>query len=147
MCIMVDDSHTKTCTKCSETKPLTSFHKSGGKLKDGSPKRRGICSACCNKIDRDRYDGNRREYMRQANTRRNEAAWELKRKHLLECLDCGTTDTRVLEFDHVRGEKLFNIGGIRKGMKALEEEIAKCDVVCANCHRIRTYDRDKTWRT
>jgi hypothetical protein len=85
--------------------------------------------------------------MRQANTRRNEAAWELKRKHLLECLDCGTTDTRVLEFDHVRGEKLFNIGGIRKGMKALEEEIAKCDVVCANCHRIRTYDRDKTWRT
>ena len=61
-----------------------------------------------------------------------------------ECTDCGTTDVRVLEFDHVRGVKdkeisrLVNDGYSRQ---RLYKEIAKCDVVCANCHRIRTYAR------
>jgi hypothetical protein len=45
----------------------------------------------------------------------------------------------VLEFDHL-GDKSFNIAkGLRdRGWDALIAEIAKCDVVCANCHRRRT---------
>lgn len=61
------------------------------------------------------------------------------------CADCGyNKHPAALEFDHRPGEtKLFNIGekmGTRS-RKALWEEIAKCDVVCANCHAIRTSER------
>lgn len=49
-----------------------------------------------------------------------------------------------MDFDHVRGKKSFNIGGGKMGtpsFEAIEVEIAKCDLVCANCHRIRTEKR------
>jgi len=49
----------------------------------------------------------------------------------------------VMDFDHVRGKKLFEIGAgsYKRGLKAVLEEIAKCDVVCSNCHRERTHRR------
>jgi hypothetical protein len=55
------------------------------------------------------------------------------------CADCGETDPLVLEFDHL-GDKKFNVGaGMReRSWQAVRDEIAKCDVVCANCHRRRT---------
>lgn len=57
----------------------------------------------------------------------------------------------VLEFDHVpgRGKKVGNVGDLAKygsWPKALRE-IAKCDIVCANCHRIRTHTRAGDYRT
>jgi hypothetical protein len=58
------------------------------------------------------------------------------------CADCGGKfPPCVLDFDHVpeRGPKLFNIGTSDVSIKRLEAEIAKCDIVCANCHRIRTW--------
>src|SRR6266849_670862 len=60
------------------------------------------------------------------------------------CLDCGGRfHFSAMDFDHVSGTKLFNVGNSRSysHFKILAE-IAKCDVVCANCHRIRTYRRD-----
>ncbi len=47
-----------------------------------------------------------------------------------------------MDFDHVRGEKKFNLGSVlalNVSAEILDEEIAKCDIVCANCHRIRTH--------
>lgn len=56
------------------------------------------------------------------------------------CADCGRVyPFYVMEFDHVRGEKAFNIGGAKVSRKRLLDEIAKCDVVCSNCHRERTW--------
>jgi hypothetical protein len=52
------------------------------------------------------------------------------------CLDCGETDIDVLEFDH-RDPKLKrnNLAVMMSyGLKAITDEIAKCDVRCANCH-------------
>jgi 5-methylcytosine-specific restriction endonuclease McrA len=60
------------------------------------------------------------------------------------CVDCGESDPIVLEFDHVRGDKKYDVSFIVvQGMSIakLEEEIAKCEVVCANCHRRRTARR------
>jgi hypothetical protein len=65
-------------------------------------------------------------------------------KEVHPCVDCGNDNWIVLQFDHVRGKKLFNVAdGIRRslGLKTLEAEIKKCEVVCANCHAIRTYSR------
>ena len=48
----------------------------------------------------------------------------------------------VMEFDHVRGDKKFDIGsGMASGIHIIMKEVAKCDIVCANCHRIRTHKR------
>jgi len=59
------------------------------------------------------------------------------------CLDCGyNQNPEALEFDHVRGEKrdtLAAMAGYKK--ETLLEEISKCEIVCCNCHRIRTHER------
>jgi hypothetical protein len=49
----------------------------------------------------------------------------------------------VMDFDHVSGKKRFNIGSdiIEMTMKTFLEEISKCEVVCSNCHRHRTFMR------
>lgn len=62
------------------------------------------------------------------------------------CEDCGGSfPPCAMDFDHVRGEKRFQIGGNTfKNWDQLLGEIAKCDVVCANCHRIRTWGRKGT---
>ena len=56
---------------------------------------------------------------------------------------CGEDDHVVLTFDHVRGEKSFTISDRLHTMTwtGLSREIAKCDVVCANCHLRRTARR------
>lgn len=59
------------------------------------------------------------------------------------CVDCGISDIRVLEFDHVRGDKTKNISDMVRDANSIakiEEEISKCDVRCANCHRIKTHE-------
>jgi hypothetical protein len=66
------------------------------------------------------------------------------------CEDCGERNSVVLEFDHVRGEKRDNVGTLLAqgfNWSAIEKEISKCDVVCANCHRKRTYFRAGSYRT
>jgi hypothetical protein len=62
---------------------------------------------------------------------------ELKRK---PCADCGLTFPSVcMDFDHVRGRKKNTIGVLLCCTESLRRELAKCEVVCANCHRIRTW--------
>lgn len=62
-------------------------------------------------------------------------------------MDCGNSYPHyVMDFDHVRGIKCFNIGAtpnLNPSLERLMAEIAKCDLVCSNCHRIRTWTRQK----
>ena len=54
------------------------------------------------------------------------------------CVDCGLSDVRCLEFDHINGDKSFSLSDCRSHSQVkIEAEIAKCEVRCANCHRIR----------
>ena len=58
------------------------------------------------------------------------------------CTDCGIRyPACVMEFDHVRGEKYMDVSRIKKSVRLVQLEIEKCDLVCANCHRIRTMGR------
>jgi hypothetical protein len=64
------------------------------------------------------------------------------------CADCGLADPAVLEFDHV-GPKRTEVGKlVREGyrLERIKEEIANCELVCANCHRRRTAERCRSWR-
>lgn len=50
----------------------------------------------------------------------------------------------VMDFDHVRGQKKFNLSQAAAkcyAIPTIEAEIAKCEIVCSNCHRERTYSR------
>jgi len=67
--------------------------------------------------------------------------WEMKTG---SCADCGVEyPPYVMQFDHVRGRKLFfiNLQNISRSMASLICEIAKCDLVCVNCHAERTQRR------
>lgn len=87
--------------------------------------------------NKDRYKQNAMAYTTALVLERN--AWLLEYFEDHPCVDCGETDPVVLEFDHLR-DKEFAVGrGIRdKNWDRVLNEMAKCDVVCANCHRRRT---------
>lgn len=62
------------------------------------------------------------------------------------CVDCGyAKHPAALDFDHLPGTvKVRDIkSGQQLGWEALQVEVAKCEVVCSNCHRIRTVERRK----
>ncbi len=100
----------------------------------------------------------KRAYYR-AHYHANKEQWRLKRmryeariRELIlaaknrPCADCGGSwHPLVMEFDHLPGVvKVMNLGdgGARRlGREKLLEEIAKCEVVCPTCHRIRTLRR------
>lgn len=58
------------------------------------------------------------------------------------CADCGyNSHPAALDFDHL-GEKLYAVSMMRSySWQSIMREVAKCEVVCANCHRIRTDNR------
>lgn len=76
--------------------------------------------------------------------RRSErTAWLAKIKTDRGCVDCGyNAHGAALDFDHLSDDKSFSVGhaGFRSD-EVILAEIAKCEVVCANCHRIRTAER------
>lgn len=91
------------------------------------------------------YAANKQRYIDQARARRTALKleiWEIKRT---PCVDCGVQyEPWIMQFDHREGEvkngvvaKLVN----EYKRKKVFEEIAKCDIVCANCHADRTYQR------
>ena len=64
-------------------------------------------------------------------------------KELRGCADCGyNEDGRALQFDHLTEDKSFDVArGHTRSNTQIINEVRKCDVVCANCHAIRTSRR------
>ncbi|OXR46664.1 hypothetical protein B7C42_01639 [Nocardia cerradoensis] len=97
-----------------------------------------------NRAEAERFRANSPELV-EANSRRYR---DINRSIIREakskpCADCGVSyPYYVMQFDHL-GDKKFNIGAIgpTASRKRLLAEIAKCDVVCANCHAERSYQR------
>lgn len=121
-------------------------------------KDRGIrhtrCKYCMSQVCRQHYQSNKQSYLDRARAR-EVLVTEDNQKRLIEylvchpCVDCGQTDVRVLDFDHVRGKKSGNISRmVTNGYSwsTIEAEIAKCEVRCANCHRIREGKKGGSWR-
>lgn len=89
------------------------------------------------------YQAHRKEHRKTAIKRRKENREKI-REYLLShpCVDCGETNPVVLEFDHVRGVKRNEVSRFDAcSWRIIEAEIYKCDVRCANCHRLATYNR------
>lgn len=133
----------KTCTNCKESKSLDEFG-NWKRSKDGKYPR---CKPCKRDYDNSYYktNDNRAGYLKAAAKavigRNRQWVWDYLLQH--PCVDCGEPDPIVLEFDHVRGDKLNNVSKMIRvnSLEMIEAEIAKCEVRCANCHRRVTYKR------
>jgi hypothetical protein len=133
----------RRCGRCGELKALDQF----AWRRKARGQRDNYCTPCRAQYKREHYAAIRSRYIARAQAR-NQAVAAERAVYLIEffrtrpCVDCSESDPLVLEFDH-RSDKIFNISkGIRdRSWASVLDEIAKCDVVCANCHRRRTARR------
>lgn len=137
----------KTCIECGIEKELDEFS-----IRSGATYRHNKCKACFTEYRKKRYRENPEiaDMNRVIKLQRRQALYQWLEDYLSThpCVDCGTTDIRVLTFDHVY-EKNFDIPrALRDGMKVarLEKEVANCEVRCSNCHTIVTAERKDNWR-
>lgn len=136
----------KICMKCRQTKDTSEFAQNASR-KDGF---HHSCKECHKQYAHNHYKNNKEVYLART-AERNKAVALVGRAFLAKakdvpCKDCGMSyPSYVMDFDHVHGQKVNNVGNMaRDGVTSkLLDEMAKCDVVCANCHRIRTYDRKR----
>jgi predicted transcriptional regulator len=89
--------------------------------------------------------GQKEKNIQRQNDRRNKVRSYLQDvKQDSVCTDCGENYPYwIMEFDHL-GDKSFTIGdACREGrtLEVIKAEVAKCEIVCANCHKNRTYMR------
>lgn len=139
----------KRCRACGQLKPHGEFHRKRNS-KDGI---QGRCKLC-NIESAKRFHAENTEHCRD---RIRERASRLRRAEKLrllqylfgaECIDCGERNPLLLEFDHLRDKTMEVAEMANRGLpwSVILAEIEKCDVVCANCHRMRTYERANTFR-
>lgn len=93
---------------------------------------------------KEHYAANKQSYVDRAKKRSESVRrWLKDQKTGVPCADCGEVYPHyVMDYDHL-GDKEFEISD-RPGGRSKERllaEIAKCELVCANCHRERSHQR------
>jgi hypothetical protein len=137
------DESTRTCTGCGVTQPSTEF-----------PVRGKRCLPCRRAVIRAHYQANKPYYLAKARARQQRVVQENRewliiylRKH--PCSDCGNRDIRVLEFDHrdprLKQADVAVLARAGYPLRKVIAEVQRCDVRCANCHRIRTHQQRGWW--
>jgi hypothetical protein len=121
----------KTCSQCHDTKHEDNFTL----LKTGY--RHSFCKRCLRQRN-NKYASSRRA----SGKKRLGKEYIISQKDNKTCADCGMTFRYwVFDFDH-KGGKTCNVANLQnRSLDAIKQEIAKCDLVCACCHRIRTLRR------
>jgi hypothetical protein len=90
------------------------------------------------------YRANRERVYAKKNRKRERLRARIKAAKEVPCTDCGVCyPFYVMDFDHVDGEKVMDVSKVVNfgSVTKLERELTKCEVVCANCHRERTWRR------
>lgn len=125
----------KMCTSCKTEKVSSEFN--------FRYKKEGIRSASCKSCQKNwkdaHYRNNKKQYFeRNKETSVRKRAWMFEYKTQLSCEMCGEKHPAVLDFHHKEPSgKSFTVseGFLRVSKKKLLDEISKCQVLCANCHR------------
>lgn len=140
----------KVCTKCNQSKDASSFFvrdKKTGRL-------HAQCKACYRdhrkSYSAEHYSKYGEAYRRRARDQRIRLR-QIYRENMLaylsdkKCELCGESDIRTLEFDHLDPKtKLFNISQavrLNYSWDDVLEEIDKCRILCANCHKKHTAEQ------
>lgn len=70
--------------------------------------------------------------------RKKKKIWLEKHKRELGCSKCIENDPSCLDFHHrdpTQKEMTISLGIARASLERLQKEVAKCDILCSNCHR------------
>jgi hypothetical protein len=137
-----DPDFLMACIWCKVLKPLSAFayrNAATGKLNSH-------CRSCHAAYRHQHYQDNRDVYFRRAiaQSRQRTASTRARLRHFLSthpCVDCGERDIATLDLDHVDPLTKTKAIGTMVGhwsWLTIEREIAKCEVRCANCRRLRT---------
>jgi hypothetical protein len=139
----------KQCSKCKKDKSVEDF---SFKIK-AIGLRHLQCKECTRLLIKNHYNKNREYYLIKSQ-KRNEYLRLRVNTYLRDflfkhpCVDCGEKDITVLEFDHTgKLPKFKAVSGMVRFQYSLEkikEEIEKCEVRCANCHKRKTA-KDFRW--
>lgn len=128
----------KNCPMCRLDKSSEEF----GKNKSHPDGLQTYCKSCTKIVNAEYYKRTpEKNDARNASRVKSRAkAQQIVWDHLASnpCVDCGEVDPVVLEFDHVRGDKSFNLSEVARRALHIDTillEISKCEVRCANCHR------------
>lgn len=137
----------RLCTKCGVNKLLSEFYVRNKQ----TGQRHRQCKECyaLQRIQShaDHYELKKTEYQFRAKSgqaKRREAFRQFMMQYLTgkNCVDCGESNPIVLEFDHLDpSQKSFTIAHavrLNKSLDDVKKEISLCELVCSNCHKIRT---------
>lgn len=135
----------KTCPKCLRSLNVDCFSRNAAR-KDG---RSSACKECQRQYTNAHYAENKGYYKKKARVWSNQRLQELARIINLAkskpCVDCGRQFPPVaMDLDHIRGVKVDDVSRLRQTHvhpDVIEAEIAKCDVRCAVCHRLKTHKK------
>lgn len=130
----------KTCTKCGIEKEQSLF------AARNSVTSHAHCKACQRALSSAHYQSDKKKYIHRISVRQDELrTWlfELKSK---PCMDCGNQfKPWQMDFDHrdhlTKSTEISKMVSKCMSKDRIALEIAKCDLVCSNCHRDRTYKR------
>lgn len=127
----------RTCIKCEEEKLISEFSKQSSNA-DGSGYK-SYCRLCYKDMRRKYYLKDPKKQINRSKRSRERLQYEFQLlKSKLECENCGESDPRCLDFHHINPKlKLKPVRDcfFKNGKTVAEQEINKCEVLCANCHR------------
>ena len=135
----------KTCNRCKVSKVKSSFN-----IKKRGDGLQPFCRKCDNSYSKDWYRRNSQKRITQVRDRVRDLRKKIAAyKRELCCSKCGYSGKdhpETLDFDH-NGDKEIGVSlmptrGYSWGH--ILQEILKCDILCANCHRIKTFDERRT---
>lgn len=120
----------KKCCTCGLDKPVVDFNKNQDR-----------CRSCSKEWYRNNKDKHKKNVAASRALRVSKNREIIRALKDFPCVDCGIKyPYYVMDFDHKRGKKLAHLSSLAgNSLERILDEITKCDLVCANCHRIRTY--------
>jgi hypothetical protein len=130
----------KKCSNCKIEKCVEEFNRNYQK-KDGL---QTLCKECSRTQGKNHYQSNKAYYFRKNVKQRKKCKAYYESMKSYPCTDCKKTyPTYVMDWDHIQNKK-YNVSRLVAfgSMKVLKNEISKCELVCSNCHRIRTHNRN-----
>jgi hypothetical protein len=149
---------TVICTKCNLNTPAypgsswcEPCHTELGRKRRAKRKAEGFCTQCGSKekLTNGTFKCDPCRYKDIVNARTIRIKWKQAAIEFLggKCLDCGLVTNRIEVYDFHHKDpslKSFNVCSrfLKKAWGDIVEELTKCELLCANCHRIREKDLD-----
>lgn len=134
---------TKYCKRCDSHKPRSDFNKRT--YKSGTVGYSAYCKSCNRSYLKEHYEKDKPSYIRRGLKQRQKVREQYRElKESKPCTDCRLYfPYYVMQFDHINLDKNDTVSNIMRSgaVQKMLDEMAKCEIVCSNCHAERTHQR------